>query len=52
MTKREQIIESMRDMEDGMWVTATAEHMSQIDITKLLWCICKAVYLLLKKEIK
>ena len=52
MTRREQIIESMGDMEDGMWVTATADHISQIDVRELLWAICKAVYLLLKKELK
>lgn len=52
MTKRDQIIESMRDMEDGMWITATADHISQIDVRRLLWCICKAVYLLLENALK
>ena len=51
MTRREQIIECMRAMEDGMLVTATADHVSQIDIPRLLWWMCKSLYLLLRKEL-
>ena len=52
MTKRQQLLKSMREMEDGMWDTATADHVSQIDVKGLLWAICKAVFLLLEKELK
>jgi len=51
MTRREQIIECMRAMEEGMLVTGTADHVSQIDIPRLLYCICKTLYLLLRKEL-
>lgn len=50
MQRRDQVLESLREMEDGMLITGTAEHISQIDLPRLLWCICKALYLLLKKE--
>lgn len=52
MTKREQMIECMRAMEEGMFVTGTADHVSQIDIPRLLWWICKTLFLLLEKAIK
>lgn len=52
MTKRQQIIECMRAMEDGMLVTGTADHVSQIDIPRLLYWICKALFLLLERALK
>lgn len=52
MTKREQMIECMRAMEEGMFVTGTADHVSQVDIPRLLWWMCKALFLLLEKAIK
>jgi hypothetical protein len=52
MTRREQIIECMRAMDEGMLITATADHVSQIDLPRLLWWMCKSLYLLLRKEIK
>lgn len=52
MTRRDQMIECMNAMQDGMFVTGTADHVSQIDILKLLWWMCKALYLLLEKAIK
>lgn len=51
MTRRNQIIECMRAMDEGMLATATADHVSQIDLPRLLWWICKSLYLLLRKEI-
>ena len=51
MTQREQIIECMRAMDEGMLVTGTADHISQIDVPKLLWWVCKSLYLLLRKEL-
>lgn len=50
MTRRDQVIECMAAMEDGMLITGTADHVSQIDLPRLLWWICKDLYLLLKKE--
>ena len=50
MTRREQVLECMRAMDEGMLITGTADHVSQIDIPRLLWWMCKALYLLLKKE--
>lgn len=52
LERRKQMIECMRAMEEGMFDTATAEHVSQIDILSLLWWICRTLYLLLLKEIK
>ena len=52
MTRREQIIECMRAMDEGMLVTGTADHISQVDVPRLLWWMCKAIYLLLKKEVQ
>ena len=52
VTRKKQVIECMRAMEDGMFITATADHVSQVDILKLLWWMCKSIYLLLLKEIK
>lgn len=49
--RRKQIIECMRAMEDGMFVTSTVDHVSQIDIPRLLWWMCKTLYLLLRKEL-
>lgn len=50
MTRRDQVLESLRAMDEGMLITGTADHVSQIDVPRLLWWICKALYLLLKKE--
>ena len=51
MNRRDQIIECMRAMDEGMLVTATADHVSQIDLPRLLWWMCKSLYLLLRKEL-
>lgn len=50
MDEHKRLMESLRDMEDGMLLTGTAEHISMVDLMGLLWSICKALYLLLKKE--
>ena len=52
MTRREKVIECMIAMDEGMFVTGTADHISQIDIPRLLWWMCKSIYLLLQREVK
>ena len=52
MTRREQVIECMRAMDEAMFTTGTADHISQIDIPRLLWWMCKSIYLLLQREVK
>ena len=49
MTKREQMIECMEAMEGGM--IQTARH-SDIWQNRLIYALCKAVYLLLKEAVK
>lgn len=49
MTKREQMIECMEAMEDGM--IQTAQH-SDIWQNRLIYWLCKAVYLLLEQAVK
>ena len=50
MTRRDQVLECMRAMDKGMLICGTADHAFQIDVPRLLWWICKALYLLLEKE--
>lgn len=52
MTKRQQMIECMQAMDEGMFVTGTADHISQVDVLGLLWWICKAMKLLLEASLK
>lgn len=52
MTKRDQLLECMAAMERGMLIAGTADHAFQIDVPRLLWWICKAVLLLIEKELK
>lgn len=49
MTKRDQMIECMAAVEDGM--IQTAQH-SDIWQNRLIYALCKAVYLLLEKAVK
>ena len=49
MTKREQMIECAEAMEQGMMHTQTTRDMRQ---NNLIWWICKAVKLLLEREVK
>lgn len=49
MTKREQMIECMNALEDGM--IQTAKH-SDIWQNRLIYVLCKAVYLLLEQAVK
>ena len=48
MTRREQIIECMDAIQQGMERTAMQRDMWQSD---LIWWMCKAIFLLLKKEV-
>ena len=47
-TKKEQLKECLRAMDEGMLVTGTAAHVYQIDIPRLLWWMCKSLYLILE----
>lgn len=49
MTKRDQLIECMSAMEDGMIQLSRSRDIWQ---NELIWWICKAVGLLLEKEVK
>lgn len=49
--RRKQILECMRELDEGMFVAGTVDHVSQMDVPRLLWWLCKAVLLLLRKEI-
>ena len=49
MTKRDQMIECMDAMQKGMERTAVQSDIWQ---NELIWWLCKAVMLLLDKEIK
>ena len=49
MTKRDQLIECMEAMEDGMIRTSKGRDIWQ---NELIWWICKAVGLLLEREVK
>ena len=48
MTKRDQMIECMSAMEDGMKQTAESRDIWQ---NELIYWICKAVYLLLERAV-
>lgn len=52
MTKRDQLLECRRELDKAMIVTGTADHVSQVNVLQLLWWLCKAVLLLMEKEIK
>lgn len=49
MTKREQMIECMTAMEEGMIRLSKGCDIWQND---LIWWICKSLYLLLEREVK
>lgn len=48
-TKREQMLECMNKMEDGMIVVGRTRDIWQ---NNLIWWLCKAVYLLLERSVK
>lgn len=50
MTKREQMIECMNALEDGMCHTIRQD--SDIWQNRLIYWLCKAVYLLLEQAVK
>jgi len=49
MTKRDQMIECMEAMEQGMCRVDQSREIWQND---LIWWLCKAVYLLLENRVK
>ena len=49
LTKKQQMVECMSAMEDGM--CQTAQH-SDIWQNRLIYALCKAVYLLLEQAVK
>ena len=52
MTKREQLLECRRELDKAMIVTGMADHVSQVDVPKLIWGLCKAVLLLMDRELR
>ena len=52
MTKREQLLECRRELDKAMIVTGMADHVSQVDVPKLIWWLCKAVLLLIEREVR
>lgn len=52
MTRREQLLECRRKIDEGMMAAGTVDHVSQLDVPKLLWWLCKAVLLLIEKDLK
>ena len=52
MTKREQLLEARRKIDEGMMAAGTVDHVSQLDVPKILWWLCKAVLLLIEKDLK
>ena len=49
MTKRDQMIECMNAVEDGMTYIAMSQDIWQ---NRLIYALCKAVYLLLEQAVK
>lgn len=49
MTRNEQIAECMRKIDEAMCAAGTVDHVSQLDVPKAIWWLCKAVLLLLRK---
>lgn len=52
MTKRDQLLECRRKIDEGMLAAGNVDHVSQLDVPRLLWWLCKAVLLLIEKEVK
>ena len=52
MLKREQMLECRRKIEEGMLAAGTVDHVSQLDVPRLLWWLCKAVLLLMERELR
>lgn len=52
MTRREQAVEAKRNLDEAMEAAGTVEHVSQLDVPKAIWWLCKAVCLLLEDKIK
>lgn len=38
--RRKQILECMRELDEGMFVAGTVDHVSQMDVPRLLWWLC------------
>ena len=49
MTKREQMLEARQAISEGMELTAVQRDIWQ---NELIWWLCKAVLMLIEKEIK
>lgn len=53
MTKREQKVELLGEMEDGMiWLTMGDTYKLNKPLRQLLYAICKAIYVLLEQDLK
>lgn len=51
-TKREQLLECRRKIDEGMLAAGNVDHVSQLNVPKLLWWLCKAVLLLIDLQAK
>lgn len=52
MTRRDKLLECRRALDEGMLVAGTVDHVSQVDVPRLLWWLCKTVLLLVEKELR
>jgi hypothetical protein len=53
MTKREQKVELLGEMEDGMiWLVMGETRLIAKPLRQLLYAICKAIYVLLEQDLK
>ena len=50
--RRAKLLECRRELDKGMLATGSVDYAFWLDIPKLLWWLCKAVLLLIEKEIK
>lgn len=52
MTKRDQLLEARRKIDMGMLAAGSVDYAFQMDTKETLWWLCKAVLLLIEKEVK
>ena len=50
--RRAKLLECRRELDKGMLATGSVDYAFWLDIPKLLWWLCKAVLLLIEKEVK
>jgi hypothetical protein len=50
--RRAKLLECRRELDKGMLATGSVDYLFWLDVPKLLWWLCKAVLLLIEKELK